>query len=139
MGAANEADGSVASRVVEPLLGYLHRMKKILADQAYKKTFMQWVENTIIGLEVEISSAPESKKVSVRANTSMSFSDILVIAGEVFGCCDLGFSPGSAVATPWGLCSASCNFPGKNRSWLHFVLPYGNLQRDNSFFPVPVA
>jgi len=62
VGAANEADGVVASRVVEPLLGYLHRMEKILADQAYKKVFMEWVENTIAGLEVEISSAPESTK-----------------------------------------------------------------------------
>jgi len=62
VGAANEADGVVANRVVEPLLGYLHRMKKILADHAYKKVFMDWVENTIAGLEVEISSRPESKK-----------------------------------------------------------------------------
>ncbi|KAA1245518.1 transposase, partial [Aquimarina sp. RZ0] len=41
VGAANQADGVVASKVVEPLLGYLDRMEKILADDAYKKTFMK--------------------------------------------------------------------------------------------------
>lgn len=60
VGAANQADGAVASKVVEPLLGYLDRMEKILADHAYKKTFMKWVEENIAGLEVEISSAPPS-------------------------------------------------------------------------------
>jgi hypothetical protein len=30
-------------------------MEKILADDAYKKTFMKWVEENIAGLEVEIS------------------------------------------------------------------------------------
>ncbi len=62
VGAANEADGVVANRVVEPLLGYLDRMEKILADHAYKTTFMKWVEENIIGLQVEISSAPPSSK-----------------------------------------------------------------------------
>ena len=42
VGAANQADGVVASRVVEPLLGYLDRMEKILADHPYKKVFMEW-------------------------------------------------------------------------------------------------
>jgi len=37
-------------------------MKKILADHAYKTTFMNWVEENVIGLEVEISSAPPSTK-----------------------------------------------------------------------------
>jgi len=59
---ANEADGVVASKVVEPLLGYLHRMEKILADHAYKTTFMNWVEQHIMGLDVEISSAPPTIK-----------------------------------------------------------------------------
>jgi len=59
---ANEADGVVASKVVEPLLGYLHRMEKILADHAYKATFMNWVEQHVMGLEVEISSAPPTIK-----------------------------------------------------------------------------
>ncbi|TVZ26653.1 transposase [Gillisia sp. Hel_I_86] len=62
VGAANQADGAVAERVVEPLLGYLDRMEKILADHAYKKVFMEWVERTVIGLEVEISSCPPSSK-----------------------------------------------------------------------------
>ena len=60
--AANEADGATASRVVEPLVGYLHRMKKILADAAYKKVFMDWVEEYILGVEVELSSKPPSAK-----------------------------------------------------------------------------
>jgi len=62
VGAANENDGVVANRVVVPLLGYLNRMEKILADQAYKTTFMKWVEGNIIGIDVEISSAPPSTK-----------------------------------------------------------------------------
>ncbi len=35
VGAANEADDTVARKVVESLLGYMDRMKKILADYAY--------------------------------------------------------------------------------------------------------
>lgn len=62
VGGANEADGAVAQRVVEPLLGYLNRMKKILGDHAYSKTFAQWVEQNVMGLEVGISSAPPSTK-----------------------------------------------------------------------------
>ena len=34
--ATDKHDGVVAQKVVEPLLEYLDRMKKILADQAYK-------------------------------------------------------------------------------------------------------
>jgi len=37
-------------------------MKKILADHAYKTTFMKWVEENIASLEVEISLAPPSSK-----------------------------------------------------------------------------
>lgn len=59
---ANQADGAVGERVVEPLLGYLDRMEKILSDPAYKKVFMDWVERTAIGLEVEISSCPPTSK-----------------------------------------------------------------------------
>lgn len=62
VGAANQADGVVASKVVEPLLGYLERMEKILADHAYKTKFMSWVQENLLGLEVEISSAPPSTK-----------------------------------------------------------------------------
>jgi len=60
VGAANEQDGVVAERVVNPLLGYLDRMKKILADQAYKTQFMDWVKENVLGLEVELSSRPPS-------------------------------------------------------------------------------
>ena len=62
VGAANQADGAVADKVIEPLIGYLDRMEKILADHAYKTKFVKWVEENIIGLEVEISSAPPSTK-----------------------------------------------------------------------------
>lgn len=42
-------------------------MQKILAaaaavDDAYKKGFLQWVESTIIGLEIEFASRPPSSK-----------------------------------------------------------------------------
>jgi len=59
---ANRTDGSMAHKVVEPLQGYLHRMKKILGDAAYKKTFMDWVEENLLGVELEISSKPPSTK-----------------------------------------------------------------------------
>ncbi len=55
---ANQADGALARRVVAPLRGYLHRMEKILADAAYEKTFMGWVEENLLGVELEISSKP---------------------------------------------------------------------------------
>lgn len=60
--AAHLADGSVAERVVAPLQGYLHRMKKVLADAAYKHTFMDWVEANLLGVELEISSRPPTEK-----------------------------------------------------------------------------
>lgn len=49
VGAANEPDGTVARKVVEPLLGYQDRMKKILADHDYRKNFVDWAERNIIG------------------------------------------------------------------------------------------
>ena len=58
----NEADGSVANRMVAPLLGYLDRMKKILADHAYKDVFIKWVEENVMGIDVAISSAPPTAK-----------------------------------------------------------------------------
>lgn len=60
--AAHQADGSVAEHVVAPLRGYLHRMKKILADAAYKHIFMGWVSDNLLGVEVEISSRPPTQK-----------------------------------------------------------------------------
>ncbi len=56
--AAHEADGTMAEKVVVPLLGYMHRMKKILADKAYKKVFMDWVYENLLGVEMEVSSRP---------------------------------------------------------------------------------
>lgn len=62
VGAANQADGVVAKHVIEPLLGYLHRMEKILGDQAYCIFFKEWAHNNIIGLEVQLSSSFPSAK-----------------------------------------------------------------------------
>lgn len=56
--AANQADGATAERVVAPLRGYLHRMKKILADAAYEKVFRDWVAENLRGVELEITSKP---------------------------------------------------------------------------------
>jgi putative transposase len=60
--AANQTDGTMAERVVEPLLGYLHRMKKILADAAYKQRFTDWVYSNLLGVDLEISSAPPTEE-----------------------------------------------------------------------------
>ena len=60
--AADIHDGQRAHLLVEYLLGYLPRMKKILVDRAYEKVFRQWVENNIIGVDVELSSKPPSAK-----------------------------------------------------------------------------
>ena len=55
---ANEADGAIARRVVEPLKGYLHRLETILADAACEKGFLGWVEENLLGAGLEISSKP---------------------------------------------------------------------------------
>jgi len=60
--AANEADGGKAEEVVKPLIGYLDRMEKILADAAYKNCFMDWVKDNLLGVGLEISSKPPSTK-----------------------------------------------------------------------------
>lgn len=60
--AADLHDGTTAHLLVEHLLGYLPRLEKILVDQAYKVAFVEWVENNILGLEVELSSKPPSAK-----------------------------------------------------------------------------
>lgn len=56
--AANKADGVMAEKVVTPLQGYMHRMKKILADEAYKIRFMNWVSENLLGVDLELSSKP---------------------------------------------------------------------------------
>ena len=48
----------MAQRVVDPLLGYLNRMKKILADEAYEKVFREWVTHNLMGVELEITANP---------------------------------------------------------------------------------
>ncbi|WP_336719240.1 transposase, partial [Chryseobacterium mucoviscidosis] len=50
---ANYTDGSIGQAVLQPLLGYLDRLEKILGDQAYRIGFLDWVQENIIGLEVE--------------------------------------------------------------------------------------
>lgn len=60
--AANLHDGATAERVVEPLIGYLHRWKKILADAAYQKVFRDWVCCNMLGVELELSSKPPTTK-----------------------------------------------------------------------------
>ena len=60
--AANEPDGKLANRVIEPLIGYLHRLSKILSDEAYRQHFMQWVEQNLRGVDLEISSKPPTTK-----------------------------------------------------------------------------
>ena len=60
--AADIHDGAQAHVLVEHCLGYLGRMKKILVDDAYKKVFFDWVNNNIIGLEVEFASKPPTEK-----------------------------------------------------------------------------
>lgn len=59
--------------LVEHALGYLPRMRKVLVDQAYKKVFHQWVENNIVGLDVEFSSKPPSATVKWRRVNERSF------------------------------------------------------------------
>ena len=58
--AADVHDSQQAPRLVEHCLGYLHRMKKILVDSAYKNGFVQWIESNILGLEVEVAAKPPS-------------------------------------------------------------------------------
>ena len=60
--AANLTDGQMADKVVEPLIGYLHRMRKILADAAYEKGFRDWIYDNLLGIELELSSKPPSTK-----------------------------------------------------------------------------
>jgi putative transposase len=60
--AADIHDGQKAHLLVEHCLGYLDRMKKILVDDAYKKTFSEWVESNIIGLDIEFASRPPSER-----------------------------------------------------------------------------
>lgn len=55
-------DGTKAHILVEHCLGYLERMKKILVDDAYKRVFYNWVQDNVIGLEVEFASKPPTER-----------------------------------------------------------------------------
>lgn len=59
---ANQYDGQTANRVIEPIEGYVYRLKTILADAAYKKVFRCWVETNLLGVNLELSSKPPSTK-----------------------------------------------------------------------------
>ncbi|MBV6653950.1 MAG: IS5 family transposase [Mameliella sp.] len=69
--AANLADGSMGEQVVNPLIGYLHRLKKILTDAAYKKKFRDWVYEQLLGVDLELSSKPPSTKGFVPTQMAM--------------------------------------------------------------------
>lgn len=60
--AADIHDGVRAKELIEQCLGYLHRMKKVLVDDGYKKVFIPWVEENVMGLEVETASKPPTTK-----------------------------------------------------------------------------
>lgn len=75
--AAHLHDGTMAELVVAPLLGYLHRLKKVFADMAYKVDLGDWLDRMYTGIELEISSRPPSAKgfvpVKVRWVTEQTF------------------------------------------------------------------
>jgi putative transposase len=75
--AANLADGVMAEQVVNPVLGYLHRLKKVFADMAYKVDLEDWLEQMYTSIELEIASRPPSSKgfvpVKIRWVTEQTF------------------------------------------------------------------
>jgi transposase len=75
--AANLHDGVMAQRVVSPILGYLHRVKKIFADMAYKVNLGEWLAQMYTSIELEISSRPPSSDgfvpVKIRWVTEQTF------------------------------------------------------------------
>lgn len=60
--AANIHDGNRSPDLVQHVLGYLPRLKKILVDDAYKKIFLPWMENNILDIEIEFASKPPTQK-----------------------------------------------------------------------------
>jgi putative transposase len=75
--AAHLHDGVMAGRVMEPVLGYLHRLKKVFADMAYKVELGDWLVQMYTSIELEISSRPPSSKgfvpVKIRWVTEQTF------------------------------------------------------------------
>ena len=47
---ANQYDGQTANQVIEPLKGYVYRLRTILADAAYEEVFRDWVETNLLGV-----------------------------------------------------------------------------------------
>ena len=75
--AANKHDGVMAEKVLAPMLGYLHRMKAVFADMAYKVDLGDWLDRVCMGIRLEISSRPPSAKgfvpVKIRWVTEQTF------------------------------------------------------------------
>ena len=75
--AANLADGVMAEQVVSPILGYLHRVKKVFADVAYRVALGDWLAQMCTNIELEISSRPPSSEgfvpVKIRWVTEQTF------------------------------------------------------------------
>ncbi len=75
--AANLRDGVMAEQVVSPMLGYLHRLKKVFADMAYKVELGDWLTQMHTSIELEISARPPSSQgfipVKIRWVTEQTF------------------------------------------------------------------
>ena len=82
--AANLHDGVMAQseripweKVIEPVLGYLHRFKKVYADHAYKVDLGNWLDTLFSDIELEIAAKPPSSKkfvpVKIRWVTEQTF------------------------------------------------------------------
>ena len=70
--AANLHDGVMTKQVVSPILGYLHRVKKVLADMAYKVELGEWLEQMHTSIELEISSRMSKKLINTHFSTFIS-------------------------------------------------------------------
>ena len=75
--AAHLHDGVMAEQVVSLVLGYLHRLKKVFADMAYKVDLGNWLEQMYTSIELEISSRPPASEgfvpVKIRWVTEQTF------------------------------------------------------------------
>lgn len=67
--AANLHDGVMAQKVIKPVLGYLHRFKKVYADHAYKVDLGNWLDKLFSDIELEIAAKPPSSKGFVPVKT----------------------------------------------------------------------
>lgn len=75
--AANQHDGPMGPQVIAPLIGYLHRMKKVFADAAYRVGLGEWLGHFRGSIELGVSSRPPSEKgfvpVKIRWVTEQTF------------------------------------------------------------------